>query len=81
MAGAVSDVTAPGAATLPSWWIWLLIALLLVCCWASGWALHHSRSEETEVAHPGTEPTEDTAVAARKNFAVGAKLLLYLLDQ
>jgi hypothetical protein len=44
-------------------------------------ALHHSRSEETEVAHPGTEPTEDTVVAARKNFAVGGKLLLHLLDQ
>jgi hypothetical protein len=44
-------------------------------------ALHHARSDETEIAHPGTEPTEDTAVAARKNFTVGAKLLVYLLDQ
>jgi hypothetical protein len=41
VAGAVSDVTAPGADTLPSWWIWLLIALLLGLllglwlCWLS----------------------------------------------
>lgn len=42
--------------------------------------LHRLRSQETEMPHPGTKPTQQTVTSARTNFTNGVKIVVGILE-